>query len=89
MVAQRFLAVFFPAAKFLITKRISVVEKETFITEGKIMTEPGWKAIYGSTAKDGKDNILEPVPTSAEVICDEISFLDISIFLGQSSKQSH
>lgn len=73
MVAQRFLAVFFPAAKFLITKRISVVEKETFITEGKIMTEPGWKAIYGSTAKDGKDNILEPVPTSAEVICDEIS----------------
>jgi DNA topoisomerase-3 len=72
MVVQRFLAVFFPAAQFLITKRISVVKNETFLTEGKIMTEPGWKMIYGSTGKEGKENILDPIPHGAKVICDEI-----------------
>ena len=46
-VVQRFLAVFFPPAKFLQTSRISVVEGESFRTEGKVLEVPGWKAIYG------------------------------------------
>ncbi len=72
MVVQRFLAVFFPPAKFLLTKRISVVEEETFVTEGKIMTEPGWKAIYGKVEDDKKDVMLQPVPKDADVVCAEI-----------------
>ncbi|MBU0960475.1 MAG: DNA topoisomerase III, partial [Proteobacteria bacterium] len=36
MVVQRFLAVFFPPARYLNTTRLSVVNKETFLTEGKI-----------------------------------------------------
>ncbi len=46
-VTQRFLAVFFPPAKFLQTSRVSVVEGESFRTEGKVLEIPGWKAIYG------------------------------------------
>lgn len=72
MVAQRFLAVFFPPAKFLVTKRISVVKEETFITEGKIMTEPGWKLVYGAETNTAKENILQPVPDDVTVICAEL-----------------
>ena len=73
MVVQRFLAVFFPPAVFLNTKRFSKVENETFLTEGKILLEAGWKAIYGSTAEDGQDRILAPVPQGAQVLCREVA----------------
>ncbi len=47
LIVRRFLAVFFPAAEFLVTTRITTVEKHAFKTEGKILVEPGWMAIYG------------------------------------------
>ncbi len=72
MVVQRFLAVFFPPARFLNTRRISVVAAETFLTEGKILTDPGWKAIYGSEVKE-QEAVLSPVPKGARVTCAEIS----------------
>lgn len=69
MVVQRFLAVFFPAALYLNTRRISIVEGEHFLTEGKILLEPGWRAIYGVSGdkKDGK--LLQPIPPGSEVNC--------------------
>jgi DNA topoisomerase-3 len=72
MVVQRFLAVFFPPAVFLNTKRYSLVKDETFLTEGKILLEAGWKAVYGSVQGSGKDKILEPIPAGASVYCREI-----------------
>ncbi len=65
MVVQRFLAVFFPPAEFQNTKRYSHVQQETFLTEGKILLEAGWKAIYGTTGGDGQDKIIAPVPQNA------------------------
>ena len=47
MVTKRFLAVFYPAAEFLVTTRITRVEAEPFKTEGKVMTNAGWMAVYG------------------------------------------
>jgi len=47
MVAKRFIAVFFPPAQFEIITRITRVEEEAFKTEGKVLREPGWLAIYG------------------------------------------
>jgi DNA topoisomerase-3 len=47
LVARRFLAVFFPPAQFEVTTRITRVEGEPFKTEGKILREPGWMAVYG------------------------------------------
>jgi len=79
MVVQRFLAVFFPPARYLNTRRLSVVASETFLTEGKILTDPGWKAIYGSeidekqSQKTGADAALCPIPKGAPVICAEIN----------------
>jgi len=51
MVAKRFLAVFYPAAEFLVTTRITRVEAEPFKTEGKVMTNAGWLAVYGKEAQ--------------------------------------
>jgi DNA topoisomerase-3 len=73
MVVQRFLAVFFPPARYLNTRRISLVATETFLTEGKILTDPGWKAIYGSEIDEEQDAALSPIPEGAEITCAQIS----------------
>jgi DNA topoisomerase-3 len=52
LVAKRFLAVFFPAAQFEVTTRITRVEGEPFKTEGKILRDPGWMAVYGREEQD-------------------------------------
>jgi DNA topoisomerase-3 len=76
MVVQRFLAVFFPAARYLKTRRISLVEEESFLTEGRILLDPGWKAVYlGGRAEKG-EGIIEPVPAGSEVSCRSIEQID-------------
>jgi len=51
MVTRRFLAVFYPAAEYQITTRITrIVEgikQHAFKTEGKVLVNPGWLAVYG------------------------------------------
>ncbi|MFH2124372.1 MAG: DNA topoisomerase III [Pseudomonadota bacterium] len=73
MVVQRFLAVFFPPARYLNARRISVVATESFLTEGKILTDPGWKAIYGSEIDQEQEVALSPIPEGAEITCTQIS----------------
>lgn len=56
LVTKRFLAVFYPAAEYQITTRITRVEGEAFKTEGKVLVNPGWLSIYGKeAASDEKD----------------------------------
>ena len=55
MVARRTIAVFYPAAQFEVTTRITRVEGEPFKTDGKIIVDPGWLAVYGKEA-DGEDD---------------------------------
>lgn len=50
MVTRRFLAVFFPAAEYLVTTRITRIGQDAFKTEGKILVNPGWLAVYGKEA---------------------------------------
>ncbi|HYM48233.1 MAG TPA: DNA topoisomerase III, partial [Burkholderiaceae bacterium] len=50
LVVKRFLSIFFPAAEYLVTTRITEVEDHSFKTEGKVLVEPGWLAIYGREA---------------------------------------
>ena len=52
MIARRFVATFHPVAEFDITTRLSVVADHTFKTEGKVLTAPGWLAVYGKTTID-------------------------------------
>ena len=72
MIVQRFLAAFFPPAVFHKTRRLSVVEGETFLTEGKILVEPGWKAVYGAKAGAGDAKTLQALPEGRPVLCKEI-----------------
>ncbi len=60
LVVRRFLAVFFPAAEYLVTTRISSVAQHQFKTEGKILVKPGWLEIYGKE-EQGDDANLPPV----------------------------
>ncbi len=72
MVLQRFLAVFFPPARYLNTKRLSIVQEETFLTTGKILVDPGWKIIYSQSNSDRDGVVLKPIPDDADVICSEV-----------------
>jgi len=76
MVVQRFLAVFFPPAEYLKTRRISVVEEESFLTEGKILQKPGWKAVYLGGKPEKGEGIIEPVPPGKTVSCESIELLE-------------
>ncbi len=55
LVTRRFMAVFFPAAEYQVTTRMTEVSGHQFKTEGKVMTNPGWLAIYGKEAQDEAD----------------------------------
>lgn len=72
MIVQRFLAVFFPPAVYHNTRRLSLVEGETFLTEGKILVEPGWRAIYGASSEEDGDKELQALPAHTPVRCEEI-----------------
>ena len=66
MVAQRFVAVFYPPARFDVTTRITRVEGEPFKSEGKVMTDPGWQTVYGKHAvAEGEEDAKMLVPVSA------------------------
>ena len=71
LIAKRFLAVFFPAAEFRVTTRITEVSGHHFKTEGKVLVNPGWLAIYGREAQ-GDDTTLIAVSEGETVKTDEI-----------------
>jgi DNA topoisomerase-3 len=55
LVSKRFVAVFFPAAQFEVTTRITRVEGEAFKTDGKVIVDPGWMAVYGKQAESEEE----------------------------------
>jgi DNA topoisomerase-3 len=72
LVVKRFLAVFYPAAEFLVTTRITRVENEVFKTEGKVMVEAGWLAIYGKDAQSDETPSLVAVDPGEKVLAREV-----------------
>ncbi len=83
LVTRRFLAIFFPAAEFQVTTRFTEVSGHQFKTEGKVMTNPGWLAVYGKevleptqTNKDGEvegNGTLVAVAKGEKVLTDKIA----------------
>jgi DNA topoisomerase III len=66
LVTKRFLAVFFPAAEYQLTTRITRVENEAFKTEGKVLVNAGWLTIYGKEAAvEGEEATGSLVPVQA------------------------
>ncbi|NJA88359.1 DNA topoisomerase III [Rhodocyclus tenuis] len=72
MVVKRFLAVFFPAAEHLVTTRITRVEGEPFKTEGKVLINPGWLAVYGREGQEGEEGNLVPVAPNETVHTEDV-----------------
>jgi DNA topoisomerase III len=75
LVTRRFMAVFFPAAEFQVTTRYTEVSGHQFKTEGKVMTNPGWLAVYGKDTTDDKEGggNLVPVAKGEKVHTDKVN----------------
>jgi DNA topoisomerase-3 len=73
MVTKRFLAIFYPAAEFLETTRITRVEGEPFKSSGKVLMKAGWLEVYGREAQgDDQQPNLTPVQPNEQVATKEI-----------------
>jgi DNA topoisomerase-3 len=72
MVVRRFLAVFYPAAEYLQTTRITRVSEHHFKTEGKVLQAPGWLAVYGRAGGEESEN-LPPIAQGEKVAVREIA----------------
>jgi DNA topoisomerase-3 len=73
LVVKRFLAIFHPAAEYQITTRITRVEGEPFKSEGKVLVQPGWLAVYGKeAAAEGDDPTLTPVKAGEPVATEKV-----------------
>ena len=75
LVARRFLAVFFPAAESMVTTRITRVDEHSFRTEGRVLVNPGWQAIYG---RQGTDDTLVPVKAGETVRTETVDLVALS-----------
>ncbi|MSQ55857.1 MAG: DNA topoisomerase III, partial [Betaproteobacteria bacterium] len=61
LVVKRFLAIFFPAAEYMVTTRITRVEGEALRTDGKVLTESGWLQVYGKEVEDADSRLVAVV----------------------------
>jgi DNA topoisomerase III len=72
-VVKRFLSVFFPAAEYLVTTRITRVEGHPFKTEGKVLVNPGWLAVHGKEGQEGTEGNLVAVSKNETVETEEVT----------------
>lgn len=61
LIVRRFIAAFYPPARFEATTRITRVAGEPFKTEGKILIDPGWWEVYGRQQEQQEQPPLPPV----------------------------
>jgi DNA topoisomerase-3 len=78
LVVRRFLAVFHPAAEYLQTTRVTQVGDHLFKTEGRILQNPGWLAIYGRTAQEESQNL--PAVAAGE----QVAVLEVNAVANQT-----
>ncbi|PYJ54375.1 MAG: DNA topoisomerase III, partial [Verrucomicrobia bacterium] len=76
MIVRRFISGFFPAAQFEVTTRITRIDKDAFKTEGKVIKDPGWLAVYGREAASEQEGGESLVAISAN---EPAKVLDIEV----------
>jgi DNA topoisomerase-3 len=62
MVVKRFIAVFYPSAEFMVTTRVSTIGQHLFQTNGKVLVNAGWLAVYGKEAQEDDANLVAVAP---------------------------
>ena len=50
LVLRRFLSIFYPHAEYELTRRITRIGEDTFLTTGKVLVVPGYLEVYGRKA---------------------------------------
>jgi DNA topoisomerase-3 len=76
MVTKRFLAIFYPAAEFLVSTRITRVREEPFKSEGKVMVTAGWMAVYGREVQaEDQSPRLSPVQPNETVRTTQVELI--------------
>ena len=87
LVVRRFLSVFFPPAEYLVTTRITEVEQYFFKTEGRVMVNAGWLAIYGRTGAEAPAAVggaakaeanLVPIAPNEQVLTQEAEVMALA-----------
>ncbi|MBI4194472.1 MAG: DNA topoisomerase III [Betaproteobacteria bacterium] len=78
LVVRRFLAVFYPAAESLQTLRITAVGDHQFKTEGRILQNPGWLAVYGRTSQEENESLPRVAPR------EDVCVLEIAALANQT-----
>jgi len=74
LVVKRFIAIFYPAAEYLVTTRITRVEGEPFKTEGKVLVTPGWLSVYGKASQtDEESPNLPPLQKDERVWANDVA----------------
>lgn len=88
LVARRFIAVFYPAAEFELTRRITRIRHadgvvDAFKTDGKVLIKPGWMEVYGRRpgVAAGKDEL---VPLSQSSAVDRAEVRELSVVAQQT-----
>lgn len=71
LVVRRFMAVFYPAAEYDVTTRITKVGRDCFKTEGKVLVKPGWLAVYGKVGVG--EGMLIPLHGETTATVDTVS----------------
>ena len=66
LVVKRFIAVFYPAAEFMVTTRVSTVQAAgkayKFQTNGKVLVKAGWMAVYGKEVQEDDATLVAVTP---------------------------
>ncbi len=71
LVVKRFMAVFYPAAEFMVTTRVTKVSGHHFKTEGRVLNNPGWLVIYGRDQQKD-DDMLVAVAADESVLTEKV-----------------
>ncbi|MGC7873812.1 DNA topoisomerase 3 [Desulfosporosinus sp. SYSU MS00001] len=70
LIVRRFIAVWYPPAKYSQTDVDTVIEREHFAAKGKVLENSGWKVVYNydkEEIEDGTTTVLPPLKQGQEV----------------------
>ncbi len=66
LIAKRFISVFYPDCKFATTTVLGDVDGIEFKVTGKLILDPGWRAVYAKDSEQQADNDDEKKPQDEE-----------------------
>ena len=81
LIVKRFIAIFYPAAEYEHTIRLTQIGQAIFKTTGNVLTKPGWLSVYGSVdeSEESKDQLLTPVASG-----EQAQLLELSVKTGKT-----